>query len=184
MGGRAENVNLVVCRSVNRGKLAETRGDERVEGVSPSCFRAPQRVHLFVLWPLWAPGGRQHPRGVGRCVGGPEPRRKSMVKPSTSSCLRGRTRFSVCHLPSFQDKESMRQVMQAVDKANGYSFGDQEHRSLEALMSAAVGADFHFASYPSRPILCCVEFLFVLPWGREAGGGAGSLQAQVVTNII
>ncbi|NXS13692.1 GPN2 GTPase, partial [Neodrepanis coruscans] len=45
-----------------------------------------------------------------------------------------------------QDKESMRQVMQAVDKANGYSFGDQEHRSLEALMSAAVGADFHFSS--------------------------------------
>ncbi|XP_009706743.1 PREDICTED: GPN-loop GTPase 2 [Cariama cristata] len=45
-----------------------------------------------------------------------------------------------------QDKESMRQVMQAVDKANGYSFGAQEHRSLEALMSAAVGADFHFTS--------------------------------------
>ncbi|NXF63912.1 GPN2 GTPase, partial [Ciccaba nigrolineata] len=45
-----------------------------------------------------------------------------------------------------QDKESMRQVMQAVDKANGYSFGDEEHRSLEALMSAAVGADFHFTS--------------------------------------
>ncbi|NXN49218.1 GPN2 GTPase, partial [Rynchops niger] len=45
-----------------------------------------------------------------------------------------------------QDKESMRQVMQAVDKANGYSFGDQENRSLEALMSAAVGADFHFTS--------------------------------------
>ncbi|XP_075294342.1 GPN-loop GTPase 2 [Opisthocomus hoazin] len=45
-----------------------------------------------------------------------------------------------------QDKESMRRVMQAVDKANGYSFGDQEHRSLEALMSAAVGADFHFTS--------------------------------------
>ncbi|KAM6108507.1 LOW QUALITY PROTEIN: GPN-loop GTPase 2 [Pterocles gutturalis] len=43
-----------------------------------------------------------------------------------------------------QDKESMRQVMQAVDKANGYSFGDQEHK-LEALMSAAVGG-FHFAS--------------------------------------
>ncbi|NXG59475.1 GPN2 GTPase, partial [Hemiprocne comata] len=45
-----------------------------------------------------------------------------------------------------QDKESMRLVVQAVDKANGYSFGDQEHRSLEALMSAAVGADFHFTS--------------------------------------
>lgn len=42
----------------------------------------------------------------------------------------------------------MRHVMQAVDKANGYSFGDGEHRSLEALMSAAVGADFHFSSYP------------------------------------
>ncbi|NXA72049.1 GPN2 GTPase, partial [Thryothorus ludovicianus] len=45
-----------------------------------------------------------------------------------------------------QDKQSMRQVMQAVDKANGYSFGDREQRSLEALMSAAVGADFHFSS--------------------------------------
>ncbi|XP_025899180.1 GPN-loop GTPase 2 [Nothoprocta perdicaria] len=45
-----------------------------------------------------------------------------------------------------QDKESMRRVMQAVDKANGYCFGDQEHRSLEALMSTAMGADFHFTS--------------------------------------
>lgn len=45
-----------------------------------------------------------------------------------------------------QDKQSMRQVMQAVDKANGYSFGEQEHHSLEVLMSAAVGADFHFSS--------------------------------------
>uniref|UniRef100_H9GNH8 GPN-loop GTPase 2 n=1 Tax=Anolis carolinensis TaxID=28377 RepID=H9GNH8_ANOCA len=45
-----------------------------------------------------------------------------------------------------QDKESMRRVMQAVDKANGYSFGDMEHRNLETLMSAAVGADFHFPS--------------------------------------
>ncbi|NXP55548.1 GPN2 GTPase, partial [Heliornis fulica] len=47
---------------------------------------------------------------------------------------------------NIQDKESVRQVLQAVDKANGYSFGDQEQRSLEALMSAAVGADFHFSS--------------------------------------
>lgn len=45
-----------------------------------------------------------------------------------------------------QDKQSMRQVLRAVDKANGYSFGEQEQRSLEALMSAAVGADFHFSS--------------------------------------
>ncbi|KAK2518700.1 Gpn2 [Columba guinea] len=60
--------------------------------------------------------------------------------------VEGRTRFPACHLPPLQDKESMRRVMQAVDKANGYSFGEQEHRSLEALMSAAVGADFHFSS--------------------------------------
>nr|XP_056702402.1 GPN-loop GTPase 2 [Euleptes europaea] len=45
-----------------------------------------------------------------------------------------------------QDKESMRRVMQVVDKANGYSFGNSEQRSLQALMSAAVGADFHFTS--------------------------------------
>ncbi|CAN8200436.1 unnamed protein product [Coccothraustes coccothraustes] len=45
-----------------------------------------------------------------------------------------------------QDKQSMRQVLQAVDKANGCSFGDGEQRGLEALMSAAVGADFHFSS--------------------------------------
>ncbi|XP_075764682.1 GPN-loop GTPase 2 [Pelodiscus sinensis] len=45
-----------------------------------------------------------------------------------------------------QDKDSMRRVMQAVDKANGYSFGDVEQRSLDALMSAAMGADFHFTS--------------------------------------
>lgn len=62
---------------------------------------------------------------------------------------------AVCH--SSQDKESMRRVMQAVDKANGYSFGDLEQRSLEALMSAAVGADFHFTSYPLAALLSCVE---------------------------
>ncbi|XP_039596175.1 GPN-loop GTPase 2 [Polypterus senegalus] len=45
-----------------------------------------------------------------------------------------------------QDKESMVQVMKTIDKANGYCFGDMEQRSLEALMSAAVGADFHFSS--------------------------------------
>lgn len=35
-----------------------------------------------------------------------------------------------------------------MDKANGYCFGVQEQRSLEAMMSAAMGADFHFSSYP------------------------------------
>ncbi|XP_041068637.1 GPN-loop GTPase 2 [Carcharodon carcharias] len=44
-----------------------------------------------------------------------------------------------------QDKETMKHVMKAVDKANGYCFGDSEQRTLEAMMSAAVGADFQFA---------------------------------------
>ncbi|XP_060703276.1 GPN-loop GTPase 2 [Hemiscyllium ocellatum] len=43
-----------------------------------------------------------------------------------------------------QDKETMKHVMRAVDKANGYCFGDSEQRTLEAMMSAAVGADFQF----------------------------------------
>uniref|UniRef100_A0A7N4UWZ8 GPN-loop GTPase 2 n=1 Tax=Sarcophilus harrisii TaxID=9305 RepID=A0A7N4UWZ8_SARHA len=47
---------------------------------------------------------------------------------------------------NIQDKESVQRVLQAVDKANGYCFGVAEQRSLEAMMSAAVGADFHFTS--------------------------------------
>nr|KAF6378245.1 GPN-loop GTPase 2 [Myotis myotis] len=47
---------------------------------------------------------------------------------------------------NIQDKESVQRVLQAVDKANGYCFGVQEQRSLEAMMSAAMGADFHFSS--------------------------------------
>uniref|UniRef100_A0A8C8DBC5 Uncharacterized protein n=1 Tax=Oryzias sinensis TaxID=183150 RepID=A0A8C8DBC5_9TELE len=43
-----------------------------------------------------------------------------------------------------EDKESMIRVLRAVDKANGYCFGDLEERNLQAMMSAAVGADFHF----------------------------------------
>uniref|UniRef100_A0A1A7WJL9 GPN-loop GTPase 2 n=1 Tax=Iconisemion striatum TaxID=60296 RepID=A0A1A7WJL9_9TELE len=45
-----------------------------------------------------------------------------------------------------QDKESMIQVLRVVDKANGYCFGDVEERNLQAMMSAAVGADFQFSS--------------------------------------
>lgn len=45
-----------------------------------------------------------------------------------------------------QDKESMMQVLRTVDKANGYCFGDLEERNLQAMMSAAVGADFQFNS--------------------------------------
>lgn len=42
----------------------------------------------------------------------------------------------------------MIQVLRTVDKANGYCFGDGEERNLQAMMSAAVGADFQFDSYP------------------------------------
>ncbi|XP_061807651.1 GPN-loop GTPase 2 isoform X1 [Nerophis lumbriciformis] len=45
-----------------------------------------------------------------------------------------------------QDKDSMMQVLRAVDKANGYCFGDLEERNLQTMMSAAVGADFQFDS--------------------------------------
>ncbi|XP_018612581.2 GPN-loop GTPase 2 [Scleropages formosus] len=51
----------------------------------------------------------------------------------------------VSFLPlNVQDKNSMMQVMKAVDKANGYCFGDLEERNLQALMSTVVGPDFHF----------------------------------------
>lgn len=40
------------------------------------------------------------------------------------------------------------QVLRTVDKANGYCFGDLEERNLQAMMSAAVGADFQFNLYP------------------------------------
>lgn len=145
------------------------KGSKRLEGVSPAWIRAPQRLPRVVPCPL----GLREAGSVLRA------RRKPLVKPSASSGLQGRTRFPVCHLPPFQDKESMRRVMQAVDKANGYSFGEQEHHSLEALMSAAVGADFHFSSYPSPLIPSRVELSFLLPGEEKAGGGAGSLQAQV-----
>ncbi|XP_068616381.1 GPN-loop GTPase 2 [Brachionichthys hirsutus] len=45
-----------------------------------------------------------------------------------------------------QDKESMTRVLRAVDRANGFCFGDLEERNLQAMMSAAVGADFQFSS--------------------------------------
>ncbi|KAM9783315.1 GPN-loop GTPase 2 [Neosynchiropus ocellatus] len=50
-----------------------------------------------------------------------------------------------------QDKDSMIGVLRAVDKANGYCFGDLEERNLQAMMSAAVGADFQFNTYPFPP---------------------------------
>ena len=38
----------------------------------------------------------------------------------------------------------MLRVVKAVDKANGYVFGDTEERNLAALMSCAVGAEFEY----------------------------------------
>lgn len=51
-----------------------------------------------------------------------------------------------------QDKESMMQVLRTVDKANGYCFGDLEERNMQAIMSAAVGADFQFSTYPYHTV--------------------------------
>lgn len=58
----------------------------------------------------------------------------------------------------------MIRVLRAVDKANGYCFGDLEERNLQAMMSAAVGADFHFNLYPSQiPALThCDSFVSTL----------------------
>lgn len=53
---------------------------------------------------------------------------------------------------SLQDKESMMQVLRTVDKANGYCFGDLEERNLQVMMSAAVGADFQFSTYPYHTV--------------------------------
>lgn len=53
---------------------------------------------------------------------------------------------------SLQDKESMTQVLRTVDKANGYCFGDLGEMNLQAMMSAAVGADFQFNTYPYHTV--------------------------------
>ena len=38
----------------------------------------------------------------------------------------------------------MLRVMQNVDKANGYVFGESDERTLHALMSCASGAEFEY----------------------------------------
>lgn len=52
------------------------------------------------------------------------------------------------------------QVLRTVDKANGYCFGDLEERNLQAMMSAAVGADFQFNLYP-YPIRCPLCYIYI-----------------------
>ncbi|WAR00353.1 GPN2-like protein [Mya arenaria] len=47
-------------------------------------------------------------------------------------------------LDQFKDKEIMLRVMKAVDKANGYVFGDLEERNLQEMLSCAAGAEFEY----------------------------------------
>ena len=46
--------------------------------------------------------------------------------------------------PVIQSKELMLRVKNAADKANGYVFGGEQERSMESLMSCAVGAEFEY----------------------------------------
>ncbi|XP_052796690.1 GPN-loop GTPase 2-like isoform X2 [Mya arenaria] len=51
----------------------------------------------------------------------------------------------VSFVPLFvEDKEIMLRVMKAVDKANGYVFGDLEERNLQEMLSCAAGAEFEY----------------------------------------
>jgi len=45
---------------------------------------------------------------------------------------------------SVHNKESMLRVKNLADKANGYVFGKEEERTMESLMSCAVGAEFEY----------------------------------------
>lgn len=45
----------------------------------------------------------------------------------------------------------LQRVMQCVDKANGYVFGIDEQRSLQAMMSCAAGAEF------TNDLVCMVQ---------------------------
>lgn len=38
----------------------------------------------------------------------------------------------------------MLRVMQVIDKANGYVFGDLEERNIQSMLSCAVGAEFEY----------------------------------------
>lgn len=45
---------------------------------------------------------------------------------------------------NIQEKESVLQVMNSIDKANGYVYGTGEERNIQKLLSTAVGADFQY----------------------------------------
>ena len=52
-----------------------------------------------------------------------------------------------------QDKESVYEVVKAVDKASGYIFGEGDDATM-AMMSSAMGADFDFFKYPCLWLAC------------------------------
>ncbi|XP_013414423.1 GPN-loop GTPase 2 [Lingula anatina] len=45
---------------------------------------------------------------------------------------------------NIKDRDCMLRVIREVDKANGYVFGDMEERSIQELLSCAVGAEFEY----------------------------------------
>ena len=66
-----------------------------------------------------------------------------------------------CHY--YQDKETVLEVMKAVDKAGGYVYSAGEGTSsLASLLSVSVGADLDFFKYPN-----------VVYDPKEIGGGEG-----------
>lgn len=45
---------------------------------------------------------------------------------------------------NIKKNESILRVLQTVDKANGYMFGDTEERNLQSMLSCAIGAEFEY----------------------------------------
>lgn len=45
---------------------------------------------------------------------------------------------------NIKKNESILRVLQTVDKANGYIFGDTEERNLQSMLSCAIGAEFEY----------------------------------------
>uniref|UniRef100_A0A1I8J5H8 GPN-loop GTPase 2 n=1 Tax=Macrostomum lignano TaxID=282301 RepID=A0A1I8J5H8_9PLAT len=66
------------------------------------------------------------------------------------------------------DRESVLRLLRSVDQANGYVFGDAEERSIAALLSCAVGADFEYAKIQSVH----EKYTAASGGGSEAGPGA------------
>ncbi|PAA49804.1 hypothetical protein BOX15_Mlig018689g1, partial [Macrostomum lignano] len=71
-------------------------------------------------------------------------------------------------LLDIQDRESVLRLLRSVDQANGYVFGDAEERSIAALLSCAVGADFEYAKIQSVH----EKYTAASGGGSEAGPGA------------